>query len=353
MVRGLRELVRMDVTVLICTCNRAARLARTLEYFAALQPADYTAELIVVDNRSTDDTAQVIAAAAARTALPIAYAYEPQQGKSFALNHGLRLAAGDVLALTDDDVLPGDRWLDRIVDVFRTRDVQFVGGKVLPAWETPPARALLTRRGQDIWGPLALVDYGDAPFDYAADAPGQRLPVGANLSFRRAIVEEIGGWRNDLGKVNNTLISGEDHEIFLRLKRAGAYRGAYDPAIVVYHDVPASRLTAAYFRRWFFAWGRTAGLMLDDLYAFVNRPDVPHIAGVPRFIYREFAGQLAQWMRSWFRRDRLDRYVEQLYTIRLLGLLWQRWQLWSQRPARRMFETHPLVDRQLLQRERV
>src|SRR5262245_50793641 len=207
----------MDVSVLICTHNRAARLARTLDYFVALRPIGYTAEVVVVDNRSRDETAQVIAGAARRASIPIVYAYEEQQGKSFALNRGLRIAAGDVLALTDDDVTPGDGWIERIVDTFRTRDVEFVGGKVLPLWEKSPDAELLTRRGQDIWGPLALVDYGDEPFEYSIDAAGQRLPVGANLTFRRATIDRLGGWRTDLGKVNNTLISGEDHEIFLRL----------------------------------------------------------------------------------------------------------------------------------------
>ena len=334
----------MTVSVLICTCNRAARLARTLDYFVNLKPVGYTADLVVVDNRSTDETAQAVRDAASRASIPIAYAYEPQQGKSFALNHGLRLATGDVLALTDDDVTPAPEWLDRIVDAFRGSDITFVGGKVLPLWEKEPTADLLTRRGQDIWGPLALVDYGDAPFDYTLDGAGQRLPVGANLAFRRAIVERIGGWRPDLGKVDNTLISGEDHEIFLRLKRADAYRGVYRPDVVVYHDVPASRLTPRYFRRWFFAWGQTAGLMLDDLYGFVNRADVPHVAGVPRFLYRQFAAQILQWCRTWTMHDPLERWVEQLYTIRFVGLIWERWHLWLRQPARRLFERRALTE---------
>ena len=89
----------------------------------------------------------------------------------------------------------------------------------------------LTRQAQDIWGPLALVDYGDAPTAYAADNTGQRLPIGANLAFSRAALVAAGGWRTDLGKVNNTLISGEDHEIFLRLRRRGLYAGYYDPEL--------------------------------------------------------------------------------------------------------------------------
>src|SRR6185503_20045692 len=113
------------------------------------------------------------------------------------------------------------------------------------------------------WGPLALVDYGDAPTDYTADNTGQRLPIGANLSFARDAIVRIGGWRTDLGKVNNTLISGEDHEIFQRLRRAGLYAGFYYPQATVLHFVPASRVTRRYFRRWFYWHGKTQALMLD------------------------------------------------------------------------------------------
>src|SRR5947207_460492 len=251
-------------------------LRQTLAALEALPaPSDYFAEILIVDNNSTDNTAAVVAEAARGARIPIVYLREARQGKSFALNTGLAHARGDILALTDDDVLPAAEWLNRIVASFRAHDVTFVFGKVLPLWGRLPPPELLTPPAQDIWGPLAIVDYGNEPIAYVATRIDQRLPIGANLAFSRAALITVGGWRTDLGKVNNTLISGEDHEIFLRLKRAGAYRGVYRPDVVVYHDVPAARLTPRYFRRWFFAWGRTAGLMLDDLYGFVNQSDVP------------------------------------------------------------------------------
>src|SRR5690606_6778205 len=114
---------------------------------------------VVVDNNSTDATLDVVRRAAAAGPRPVRYTREAAQGKSFALNHGLALARGDVLALTDDDVRPADDWLVRIVDAFRSREIQFVFGKVLPRWEVPPPPELLTIAARDIWGPLALVDY--------------------------------------------------------------------------------------------------------------------------------------------------------------------------------------------------
>jgi glycosyltransferase involved in cell wall biosynthesis len=319
---------RVDVStasVLICTYNRSARLARTLAYFAALTPpADFAADVIVVDNNSTDATEQTIAAAAAQSRIPIRYARESRQGKGFALNAGLSLARGQILALTDDDVVPTPNWLERIVEAFRTWDVVFAGGKVLPAWETPPPPWLLTKRAQDIWGPLALVDYGDERFFYSADVPPQRRPVGANLALRRDVIARLGGWRTDLGKVNNTLISGEDHEIYFRMRKAGDYRGVYEPGIAVVHDVPADRLERAYFRRWFFAQGRTRAIMMRDFYYWLDFDTVPHIAGVPRFLYRAFLAQAGHWLAR-AGDEQLERFVEELSTIRMAGLLWHRW----------------------------
>jgi glucosyl-dolichyl phosphate glucuronosyltransferase len=313
------------VSVLICTYNRSPRLAQTLHYFRTRPaPETFEAEVIVVDNNSTDGTRHVVEEASSRSAIPIRYAHECRQGKSFALNTGLTMARGEILALTDDDVEPGPDWLERIVEAFRTQDIVFAGGRVLPNWEAPPPSWLLTRRAQDIWGPLALLDYGDAPFFYTAEAPPQRRPVGANLAVRRDVMCRLGGWRTDLGKVNNTLISGEDHEIYFRMRRAGEYRGVYDPRIVVVHDVAASRLAPQYFRQWFFAAGRTRAIMLRDFYYWIDFSTVPHIAGVPRFLYREFITQTCRWLTR-LRAEPLERFVEQLVAIRLAGLIWHRW----------------------------
>jgi glycosyltransferase involved in cell wall biosynthesis len=323
------------VTVLICTYNRAERLARTLQYFATIRPPqDFAVDVIVVDNNCTDATPDTVAAAAARSRIPIHYTHEPRQGKSFALNTGLALARGDILALTDDDVVPADDWLERIVEAFRQCDIVFAGGRVLPNWEGPAPSWLLTTRAQDIWGPLALLDYGDEPFLYTSDAPPQRRPIGANLSLRRDVIERLGGWRTDLGKVNNTLISGEDHEIYFRMRRAGEYRGLYDPRITVVHDVPLARVAPAYFRKWFFAAGRTRAIMLRDFYHWIDFDRVPHIAGVPRFLYREFLAQTGRWL-SRLGADPLERFIEQLLTIRLAGLIWHQWTRGRSRTRRR------------------
>jgi glycosyltransferase involved in cell wall biosynthesis len=325
-----------SLTVLIGTYNRASLLRETL---AALQemtpPRECALDIVVVDNNSSDDTAAVVRAGAGRR-FPVAYLFEPAQGKSFALNRGLSHAAGDVIALTDDDVLPAPDWAARIVEAFRESDATFVFGKVLPRWERTPPPELLTDRAQAIWGPLAIVDYGDAPLAYRPESLGQRLPIGANLSILRSALMTIGGWRTDLGKVNNTLIAGEDHEIFARLRRHGLYRGVYDPKIVVRHHVPGSRLTRRYFRQWFYWHGKTRALMLHDLYPEIDFARARTVAGVPRFLYRQTLEQCLRYVRTLGRRDALAVLHEELHTIQHAGLLLECWRRFARdRTARR------------------
>lgn len=313
-------------TILICTYNRSGLLRETL---AALQlmtpPADCAVDVVVVDNNSTDDTATVVAAFAEAPRFPVRYCRERQQGKSFALNHGLAHSHGDVIALTDDDVLPAEDWIARVVGAFRDHDVTFAFGKVLPRWSVTPPPELLTERAQHIWGPLALLDYGDAVAHYYPDSRGLGLPIGANLSLSRAALVTIGGWRTDLGKVNNSLISGEDHEIFMRLRRHDLYRGVYDPENVVRHYVPASRLTREYFRRWFYWSGKTRALMLQDLYPELDIDRVLKLAGTPRFLYRQGFEQAWHYLRTLGRNDALGVFIEELKVIQYTGLYVECW----------------------------
>jgi glycosyltransferase involved in cell wall biosynthesis len=341
------------VSVLLCTYNRARLLGETLSAMQAMAAPDgCRVEILVVDNNSNDGTAAVVAAAAAAGPYPIVPLRELRQGKSFGLNAALARAQGDVIALTDDDVLPNADWLQRIVHAFRTRPVTFVFGKVLPRWGHRPPPELLMPDAQAIWGPMAIVDYGDEPVDYLPGTQG-RLPIGANLSFAREPLLATGGWRTDLGKVNNTLLSGEDHEIFVRLRRLGRYAGYYDPENIVRHYVPAERLTRRYFRRWFYWHGKTQALMLDDMYPELDMRRVPRVLGVPRFALRQAGQQARRWIASMVRRDALRTLIDELYTIEYAGLFVQCWQLRRRKPATTNRLARVGVFRRFMGRQRV
>jgi glycosyltransferase involved in cell wall biosynthesis len=313
------------ISIIICTYNRADHLRDTLAHIRDLVTTGLTVEAIVVDNNSTDGTAGVISQAAAASPFEIRHASEPRQGKSFALNRALEMARGDILALTDDDVWPKRDWLLRIAAAFDSRPIVFTCGKVLPRWERPPRQPLEDALAPDVWGPLALVDYGDQAITYNPDGTGLRYPIGANVAIRRDAVVRIGGWRTDLGKVNNSLISGEDHEVFWRLRQHGLFAGWYDPLNVVEHFVPASRMRYGYFWRWFYWNGKTEARMAETLFQELDLSRVPLVAGTPRFLYRQLLTQAGHWLSIRARGSRRAAFVEEMRTVYWLGFIAQCW----------------------------
>lgn len=242
----------LSVSVVIATHNRASLLRSTLERLRCQQfePGD---EVIVVDNASTDDTADVIQRAANEFRVPLRRIRDLSPGKAPALNAAIAAAQGDVLALTDDDVLVGEDWIAIIRRLFEDRSLALVGGRVDPNWQCDaPSWLQVEEHGRygPMSSPLALLHYGEA------QDLGKRTAVGANLAVRRTVFEALGGFAPNLGKRRGTLLGGEDHDLCLRAVAAG-YRCEYRPELQVQHWVPAERTRLRYFLRWFFWCGIT------------------------------------------------------------------------------------------------
>lgn len=106
----------ITVSAIICTRNRAHLLARTLESLVDqdFEPDRY--EVIVVDNASTDQTRLVVESFS--TASALRYVYEPIPGLDRARNAGVRAAAGQIIAMTDHDVIVHRDWLSTMVAEF-------------------------------------------------------------------------------------------------------------------------------------------------------------------------------------------------------------------------------------------
>ena len=270
------------ISVIIATRNRAALLARTLEAISGQEPPGCPFEVLVVDNASTDSTPAVVTAAAAAADAPIRYLHEPRSGKSYALNTAVEHARGDVLVLTDDDVLPAPGWLAAYRRAFAEPAADFVVGRILPLWEASPPRWLTPA----LYGVLAIPDGGTEQRPIARGTNEHIMPLGANMAIRRHVVERVGGWNPDLGKLEGTLRTGEDHEFALEMLAAG-FTGVYEPAASVRHRVPADRLRLAYFARWFYDNGGIAA-RLEDRYPTTDR----YVLGVPRYFWRQTATDL-------------------------------------------------------------
>lgn len=243
---------QLRLSVVLATFNRARSLGPAIDaLLGQTAPAD-AYELVVVDNNSTDATANLLASI---TDSRVRAIREPRQGLSFARNTGLRAARASLVAFTDDDVEAAPDWVSAIIAAFDAHpEVDGVGGRVLPIWSRPPP-AWLTR---DHWPPLALQDHGDSPLTFDAARPLGL--IGANLAFRRGTFARVGVFANHVQRVKDGVGSTEDHEMLTRLYMDGG-RMLYVPGIVVHAPVQDERRARAYHRRWHYGHGRFSALM--------------------------------------------------------------------------------------------
>jgi glycosyltransferase involved in cell wall biosynthesis len=318
----------MRFSVLIATYNRAAELRDTLQNIKGLSPAAEW-EVIVIDNNSTDETPQVVAEAARTFPVELRYLFEPQQGRSAALNAGISAARGEILATTDDDVRVPPDWLTAAENALESLDCDYVGGKVLPLWPAEPP-AWIPNHGGKQWAVLALLDYGPEPVPFFKYA--HRVPIGVNMAFRRDAFRRAGPWSNRIGRKKGTLLGQEVREWTLRARRAGL-RGSYAPAMVVQHLIPRERLKKAYFRRWFYWNGVSRALLYRDAWIDMQAPEetsldfsnVPHILGVPRFFYGMVPREMWRMVKTAWSGHADESFDAELWLWFFLGVLHQRW----------------------------
>jgi glucosyl-dolichyl phosphate glucuronosyltransferase len=313
-----------QASVVIPTYNRAALLRPTLERLAALRPRLTDWNVVVVDNNSTDETKAVVSAAAAAFPVPLRYVFEPRQGRSYALNTGIDATSAPVLVFTDDDVVVGDEWLDAAVDPLLTAGdgdggVSYTGGPVRPIWEAPRPPWLSSSRS-DLWGTIAILDYGTEPFVFE---DRRRVPLGANMAVTRSLLQRIGGFDGRLGRSGSGKhVLGQEVPEFLARSRAAGARGQYVPAMVVDHHVPARRLTKGYFRRWWYGKGlsRAALERIQPLTELgVDLTKVRHLANVPRFMFRTALTDATGWVACALRMDEEERFRHEMMLCYFAG----------------------------------
>jgi glycosyltransferase involved in cell wall biosynthesis len=264
----------VNVTVAICTWNRAALLDQTLTGMRDLRvPAGLTWELVVVNNNSTDNTDAVLARHA--DTLPLRRLFEPRQGHSNARNCAIKHARGNLLVWTDDDVLVDPSWLAeyaRAADQFP--DAGFFGGPVDP-WFVHPPPASIREHLAEIPGAFALRDLGPDTRPFGPD----EHPVGANMALRTTLLKAH-QFDPRLGRVGDGMVGDDETQLFESLAARGLPGMWIGPARVR-HYIPPDRANWGFVWRYFRGLGQTA----------VRRGAVagcPTIRGYPRWVVRGY-----------------------------------------------------------------
>jgi glycosyltransferase involved in cell wall biosynthesis len=207
-----------DLSLVICTRNRAERLRESLRAVAAIRTARPW-EVVLVDNGSTDETGNVVEAARDFLPVPLQLVEEHAVGVTRARNRGWRATSAAVVFFTDDDCYPLANVVDLVLDRFeQDGTLGFVAGAVELHDPTDARLATVTRREPVAFEPGGFV------------TPGSVLS--ANLAFRRTVLEAIGGFDEIFAYGRGP--GGGDVDAVARALAAG-HRGLYDPTIVVRH----------------------------------------------------------------------------------------------------------------------
>jgi glycosyltransferase involved in cell wall biosynthesis len=248
----------MQITVIVCTRNRAEQLRRTLESATAIDaPSGLSWELLVVDNGSSDQTPQAVESFIGR--LPIRRVSEPKAGLSNARNRGVSEAKGAYICWTDDDVLIDRNWLAAYADAFvRHPEAAYFGGPIELVLEGPTPSWFEDNR--ELLGPiLAERRFGDVPIplEPAADI----IPYGANYAVR-VREQRMHSYDPNLGVSPTQRRLGEETTLLAAIDEAGG-TGWWVPDARVRHIIPQDRQSMAYLAEYRRAAGETSAYLAE------------------------------------------------------------------------------------------
>lgn len=244
----------VDVTLLICTRNRADTLAVALYHLAKLRIPDRLRwEVVVVDNASTDQTQEVVREIIDSNQFPceVTLLEETTLGVAFARKRGIAASQGTWVAYVDDDCRLADDWLSEFSKFANSHpEAGAFGGLNELEWEELPSRLSRLYRKS-----LAGQDWGKEPQCFPIE--GDRVPCGAGLVLRRDAILESGYL--DLGRLisrqGKRLTSGEDTEIQLLIRQKG-WEIWYAPGLRLRHYISAERDSLSYLLALHYGFGR-------------------------------------------------------------------------------------------------
>ncbi len=220
------------ISAIVCTRNGSATLGECLAALMRQRAADH--EVLVVDDGSADVTAEI-----AKAFPSVRYFHQDHAGLSAARNRGMKEAAGEILAFTDDDCIPDEEWLMRIGQALDDPQWAAAGGANIPPRPRNRTEALVDSAPG---GPVHVL---------LNDEEAEHLP-GCNLCIRKAALEGIGGFHEDFRT------AGDDVDVCWRLRAAGG-RLRFVPGAFVWHH---RRCSLGAFLRQQSGYGKAEALLM-------------------------------------------------------------------------------------------
>jgi len=238
-----------DITVVVCTYNRAALLKGAFNSLICQETdGKFSYEILVIDDRSTDETSFILREVARSSQIPIRYVRENGDGIAHARNRGIKESSSEWVAFFDDDQLADPNWLKELLALAVKKNACCVGGSrqlylsesdLFPI--SPICRAIL---GEIAWG--------DEPMKCGR----KTFPTTGNVLIRATVFETV-------GQFDESLIWGGSDQDFFREIRMRGIEAWYAPRALVHHLTPSYRLDKDYLN-----W---RSLLIGNNFAMINK----------------------------------------------------------------------------------
>lgn len=253
------------ISLVIATFNGATRIGTTLHSLLTQSLSSELWEAVVVNNNSTDTTADVVREfMAAHPEVAVVLTNELKQGLSHARNKGIEIAQGEIIAIIDDDEIASPQLLADYLHFFDTHpEAVAAGGRIVPLYANGRPEWMSRHTERPIAGTL---DLGDriVPF------PEGKYFGGGNMALRRSAIEKYGAFNPALGRRGTTLLGGEEKELYARLCDAGE-KIFYIPTAYIQHVIPDAKLTRDYFERVCFRIGQSERIRTKATGGYASR----------------------------------------------------------------------------------
>jgi len=231
----------LTISVIIPTYNRSKYIIKTLESFVNQNYPKDSYEIIIADNNSTDDTLKIVNEFInSIQQIRCTYLLEQRQGVHYARNTAAKCAQNEILYFTDDDMIADQDLLLEIIKPFQFDDlVADVTGRVLPMWEAKPPRWILNHCNNYL---LSLLD----PPDEFLITKDITFLYSCHQAIKKDVFFESGGFNPEY--TNKVYLGDGETGLNIKIRNLG-YKFGYNGKSVIYHMIPAQRMTQKYINK--------------------------------------------------------------------------------------------------------
>ncbi|MEC8965463.1 MAG: glycosyltransferase [Pseudomonadota bacterium] len=262
----------MKISIVFATHNGSYTIDRVLTSYKLLVcPPNFSWEIIVVDNNSTDNTWEILESF--KKELPIKLLKEPKAGKNSALNKALHEPLGDIIIFTDDDVLPHENWLVAYAELFEEQpEFNLFGGRILPYWEAAPPNGLLEAI------PVHVAFALTAESEKTGPIKAGKI-YGPNMAVRKEVFTQGLRFNEMIGPSGKNYIMGSETDFLQRAEQEG-HKAYFSLSSTVQHIIRPWQYEKKWLKNRAFKFGRA---IVHDQKRHKNLAEHSLFFGYPRW----------------------------------------------------------------------